>query len=399
MSVMMKSRQSQAYLFCLIGMAVDAVLGLTKVFMGWKSGSVATVGDGFNNLTDVGAVFLLLLTFYYAVKPSDKEHPFGHGRLEYINSTVMASVVLYVGIMLCVDSVQKIITPAPVAVDSYLIATLIFGIFGKLSLSFLYRMAGKVTGAIAFRAYGADSISDVLSTVGVLLAIAVENMTGYLIDGYVGVLVSFMIMYTGYSILREALNSIIGREPEPALYEEVTAFMQSFPEIYGVHDLIIHDYGPENRFLSAHVEIDSRLDLVSAHEICEKLTDAVKEKYKMQAVVHADPKAVGNPREEEYRRDLEAAIFRTHLPLSYHDFYVEEHANGVYMSFEISLTGACALSDEEIYENVSREMESLKKDGDESYIIEMMIDRNFVSGKRYGTEWHHERGNCDIIDK
>lgn len=385
-----ESRQRAAYFFCIVGMAIDGILGAAKVLMGYRSGSVSTVGDGLNNITDVGAVLLLLLTFYYAVKPSDKEHPFGHGRLEYINSTVMASVVLYVGIMLCVDSFQKILSPTPVIVNPYLIATLFLGIFGKLALSFVYRTAAKKTGAEAFRAYGADSISDVMSTAGVLVAIAVESATGLLIDGYVGVLVSFLIMYTGYTILKHALNSIIGTEPDEALYADVKAFMEKIPGIYGVHDLIIHDYGPENRFLSAHVEVDSRLDLVSAHEICEHLTDAVKETYHMQAVVHADPKAVGNPREKEYRRDLESAIFRTGLPLSYHDFYVEEHDGGVYMTFEISFTAPCRLTDEEIYEKLSAEIYALKSESEEDYYIDMMIDRNFVSGKRYGTEWHHE---------
>ncbi len=379
-----ESRRRTAYFFCCLGMAIDGILGGLKIWVGRQSGSISTVGDGFNNVTDVGAVFLLLLTFYYAAKPSDKEHPFGHGRLEYINSTVMASVVLYVGIMLCVDSVRKIWEPEAIVVSAPLLWTLGIGIVGKLSLCFLYQLAVRKTGAESFRAYGADSMSDVLSTVGVLAAVAVEAMTGFLIDGYVGVLVSFLIIHTGYDILKQALNSIIGAEPDNALYQEVREYMETQPGIYGVHDLIIHDYGPENRFLSAHVEMDSRLDLVAAHQIAEGLMDGIKENFRMQAVVHADPKAVGNPREKEYRRDLEAAIYRTRLPLSYHDFYAEEHDGDVYMSFELSFTDKCTLSDEEIYEKLAKEIDEARRETDENYYIDMMIDRNFISGKRYG---------------
>jgi len=370
--------KNKAYLFCLAGMAIDALCGLTKVFVGWQSGSLAVVGDGFNNITDVGAVLLLLLTFYYAAKPSDREHPFGHGRLEYLNSTVMSSIVLYVGISLCVDSVRKILEPEAVVFSPFLIAVLLLGIVGKLSLSLVYKKALKVTGSEVFRAYGADSMSDVLSTAGVLVAACAEHWTGFLLDGWIGALVSLAIMHTGFCILKEALNSIIGAPPDRELYEEVEKFMMGLPGIYGVHDLIIHDYGPENHFLSAHVEMDSRLTLVESHSLAESAMEKIKERFHIQAVLHMDPKAVGNPREALYIRDLEAAIYRSGLPLAYHDFFVEERGEEIEISFEISFKGKCGDSDEEIYHILSKEMEKANP----RYKINLMVDRNFISGKR-----------------
>lgn len=372
------SRKHKAYLFCLAGMAIDALLGLTKVFVGWQSGSLAAVGDGFNNITDVGAVFLLLLTFYYSAKPSDKEHPFGHGRLEYLNSTVMASVVLYVGVTLCVDSVRKILEPEAVIFSPLLVGGLLLGIVGKLSLSLVYKKALKETGSEAFRAYGADSVSDVLSTVGVLVAVAVEHLTGFLIDGWIGALVSLAIMHTGFTILKQALNSIIGAPPDRELYEEVEKFLLDLPGIYGVHDLIIHDYGPESHFLSAHVEMDSRLSLVESHGLAEAAMEKIKERFGIQAVLHMDPKAVGNPREPLYIRDLEAAIYRTGLPLTYHDFFVEERGEEINLSFEISFKGKCEKSDEEIFRILSEELQKANP----CYRAGLMVDRNFISGKR-----------------
>lgn len=376
------NRQRKAYLFCLIGMAIDAALGLSKAFMGWQSGSVSLIGDGFNNITDVGSTFLLLLTFYYAAKPSDREHPFGHGRLEYLNSTVMAAVVLYVGITLLVDSVHKILSPEPVVYSPVLVAVLLVGIVGKLSLSFVYRKARQVTGSDAFAAYGADSLSDVLSTAGVLAALTAEHFTGFLVDGYVGAVMSAVILYTGYGIMKQALNAIIGAPPDSGLYEAVEKEMLASPGICGVHDLIIHDYGPENHFLTAHVEMDSRMSLLASHELAEGLMERIKEKFRIQAVLHVDPKAVGNPKEGLYIRDLEAAIYRTHLPLSYHDFFVDETEDAIRISFEVSFIGKCTAGDEEIYEALTREMKKL----DEKYTIEIMVDRNFISGHRYGAE-------------
>lgn len=376
------TRKQKAYMFCLAGMGIDALLGLTKIFMGWQSGSISVIGDGFNNITDVGATFLLLLTFYYASKPSDRSHPFGYGRLEYLNSTVMAASVLYVGVSLVVDSGEKILEPESIVFSPLLVAVLIVGIVGKLLLSYLYRMAEKTTGSNAFSAYGADSISDVLSTTGVLVAVVAEHFTGWHIDGYVGIVISLAIIYTGFQILKRAVTSIIGAPPDSSMHREIEQFMMSIPGIYGVHDLILHDYGPENHFLSAHVEMDSQMSLVESHRQAEMLMERLKEQFHIQAVIHVDPKAVANPKEGQYMRDLEAAIYRTQLPLSYHDFFVEEYDGEIYLSFELALTEKCKKTDEEIYEELNAAMKALS----DRYHISIMIDRHFVSGKRLGEE-------------
>lgn len=382
--ISLQNRQHKAYLFCLVGMGIDALLGLIKVFMGWQSGSIAVMGDGFNNMTDVGSTFLLLLTFYYSAKPSDKEHPFGHGRLEYLNSTVMAAVVLYVGITLAVDSIHKILEPEPIIFSPLLVGALLVGVAGKLILSLVYKQALKSTQSEAFKAYGADSISDVLSTVGVLAAIIVEKWTGLHIDGYMGVIMALIIIYTGYSILKQALNAIIGAPPDQNLYEAVDKFMMAHKGIYGVHDLIIHDYGPENQFLTAHVEMDSRLGLVESHAIAEELMEDIKETFHIQAVLHMDPRVVDDPKEAEYRRDLEAALYLVHLPISYHDFFVQKDGNQIHISFEVSFYMPCDKTDQEVYDLINQEMVKINP----NYHIDLMVDRNFISGKRYGGHMH-----------
>lgn len=375
-----QSRTGKALLVGGVGLLVNFVLGSVKLFAGWQSGFLSVMGDGFNNITDMGSVLLLMMTFYYAAKPSDKEHPFGHGRLEYINSTVMASVILYVGITLLMESVEKIIHPEDTNFTPMVAGILIFGLIGKLFLAWWYKKASRDLQSDSFLAYSADSLSDMLSTTGVLVATFVEYLFGYHIDGIMGAIMSLFILWTGYGILKQALNSILGTTPDSEVYKEIKQCILSCPGVYGVHDLIVHDYGPENHFATAHVELDSALNLVQSHELAENVMTTLKEKLQVQAVIHADPKAVSNPREGEYRRDLESAIYRSGLPLAYHDFFVEEEKESINLSFELSLKGPCQKKDEEIYEAILSELKQINP----NYHVETMVDRNFISGKTYG---------------
>lgn len=375
-------RTKKAFLAGSVGLFVNFLLGFFKILAGWQSGFLSVVGDGFNNITDMGSVILLMMTFYYAAKPSDKEHPFGHGRLEYINSTVMAAVILYVGITLLVQSVQKILHPEDTTFTPFVAVILVVGLAGKLFLAWWYKRAGKRLNSHAFDAYSADSLSDMLSTSGVLVATLVEYFFGVHIDGYVGTIMALFILWTGYGIMKNAVNSILGATPDAEVYKKIRECILSCPGVYGVHDLIVHDYGPENHFCTAHVELDSSLDLVESHELAENVMTTLREKLNVQATIHADPKAVSNPREEGYRRDLESAIYRSKLPLSYHDFFVEERGGEIHLSFELALTGPCRLSDKEIYEKICECLQEINP----AFTVETMVDRNFISGKVYGAD-------------
>ena len=208
------SRTQQAILVGLVGLAVNFVLGGVKVFIGWQSGFLSVMGDGFNNITDMGSVLLLMMTFYYAAKPSDSEHPFGHGRLEYINSTVMAAVILYVGITLGKESIEKILHPEDTHFTPLVAGILVFGLIGKLFLAWWYKRASQRLSSDSFLAYSADSLSDMLSTAGVLVATLVEYFFGWHIDGVMGVIMSLFILWTGYGIMKQAVNDILGSTPD-----------------------------------------------------------------------------------------------------------------------------------------------------------------------------------------
>ena len=375
-------REQYSILGGVLGIICNLFLFVSKFLVGMASNSIGILSDAFNNLTDMGSSFISIISAKLSNRPPDKEHPFGHGRLEYINSTVMAAVILYVGITLLVQSVQKILHPEDTTFTPFVAVILMVGLVGKLFLAWWYKRAGKRLNSHAFDAYSADSLSDMLSTSGVLVATLVEYFFGVHIDGYVGTIMALFILWTGYGIMKNAVNSILGATPDAEVYKKIRECILSCPGVYGVHDLIVHDYGPENHFCTAHVELDSSLDLVESHELAENVMTTLREKLNVQATIHADPKAVSNPREEGYRRDLESAIYRSKLPLSYHDFFVEERDGEIHLSFELALTGPCRLSDKEIYDKICECLQEINP----AFTVETMVDRNFISGRVYGAD-------------
>lgn len=387
------SRFRKSMIFAIGGLLVNFFLGISKVFVGWQSGFISIIGDGFNNITDMGAVILLMMTFYYSAKPSNTTHPFGLGRLEYINTTAMAAVILYVGITLLIESIQKILSPEEAVFSPVVAAVLVLGMVCKLFLAWWYKKGGKVTGSGAFAAYSADSLSDLWSTAGVLISTLAEYFGGFPIDGYMGAAMSLYILWTGWKIMRNAIDLILGAKPDSKIYSEIKKCILECPGVYGVHDLIVHDYGPGNHFATAHVELDSSLSLVEGHELSENVMTTLREKLHVQAVIHADPKAVTNPREAQYRTDLEAAIYRSGIPVTYHDFFVEEDSDRINLSFELTLSSKSDKTDEEIYHIISGELKGINP----KYHAEMIIDRNFISGKVYGLDRKEARRRLDHI--
>lgn len=373
-------RYRKSLWYCFIGMIVNLFLGGSKIFIGYESGFLSIVGDGFNNITDVGTVVLLAMTIYYATQPADAEHPFGHGRLEYINSTVISAIIIYVGMTLLMESITKIRFPKDTEFTMVTAGVLLFSMVVKCFLAWFYQRAGQKINSEAFYAYGKDSLSDLFATTGILIAAFVEHSTGYHIDGMVGVIVSLLILYTGYEILKQALSRIVGTTADSDVYQKIKEEVLTVPGVYGVHDLILHDYGPEHHFASVHVEVDSGISFMESHDITEDVTFRLRDKFNLQVVVHADPTSILDPKEKEYRRDLESAIYQSKIPVTYHDFFALKKNGKIEISFELTLEGACDKSDEEIYEVISEKMTHMNP----LYQIELLVDRNFISGKLYG---------------
>lgn len=368
------SRQRKAFFAALVGLIINLILGMVKIFAGWQSGFLSVIGDGFNNITDVGAVILLMMTFYYASKPSDKEHPFGHGRLEYVNSTVMSAIILYVGITLLVESVQKILHPEDSYFSIWTASALIVGIIAKLFLTWWYKRAGENLKSEAFNAYSADSFSDILSTTGVLVAACVEYFSGYHVDGIMGVIMSLFILYTGYGIMKEALNSIIGATPDAEMYEKIKTVILETPGVYGVHDLIVHDYGPGRRFASLHAELPYNMDMLDAHEIIDTAEKRVKNNLGCDISIHLDPVITDDEQINELRKITNQIISTIDARLSMHDFRVMRGPMMKKLMFDVVVPYDFEISDDVLKKKIN----SYIKIYDENCYAVINIDRAMV---------------------
>lgn len=368
------SRQRKAFFAALVGLIINLILGMVKIFAGWQSRFLSVIGDGFNNITDVGAVILLMMTFYYASKPSDKEHPFGHGRLEYVNSTVMSAIILYVGITLLVESVQKILHPEDSYFSIWTASALIVGIIAKLFLTWWYKRAGENLKSEAFNAYSADSFSDILSTTGVLVAACVEYFSGYHVDGIMGVIMSLFILYTGYGIMKEALNSIIGATPDAEMYEKIKTVILETPGVYGVHDLIVHDYGPGRRFASLHAELPYNMDMLDAHEIIDTAEKRVKNNLGCDISIHLDPVITDDEQINELRKITNQIISTIDARLSMHDFRVMRGPMMKKLMFDVVVPYDFEISDDVLKKKIN----SYIKIYDENCYAVINIDRAMV---------------------
>lgn len=368
------SRQRKAFFAALVGLIINLILGMVKIFAGWQSGFLSVIGDGFNNITDVGAVILLMMTFYYASKPSDKEHPFGHGRLEYVNSTVMSAIILYVGITLLVESVQKILHPEDSYFSIWTASALIVGIIAKLFLTWWYKRAGENLKSEAFNAYSADSFSDILSTTGVLVAACVEYFSGYHVDGIMGVIMSLFILYTGYGIMKEALNSIIGATPDAEMYEKIKTVILETPGVYGVHDLIVHDYGPGRRFASLHAELPYNMDMLDAHEIIDTAEKRVKNNLGCDISIHLDPVITDDEQINELRKITNQIISTIDARLSMHDFRVMRGPMMKKLMFDVVVPYDFEISDDVLKKKIN----SYIKIYDDNCYAVINIDRAMV---------------------
>ncbi len=274
------------------GVILNILLAAAKIIAGLLSGSLAIAADGYNNLTDAAASIMTIIGFKAAQKPADSEHPFGHARSEYIAGVAVAFFVTIVGAGICKDSIGKIFRPSDVDYGVLSLFVLGISIIVKFSMMVYYRKIGKKITSTTLYAAAADSRNDALATFGVLLSAIIARTFDINIDGYIGLLISVFIIYSGIKLVGEALSPLLGRAPNPDFVDEICKEIKSHPGILGVHDLMVHDYGPGNCFASIHCEMDYRLGTLESHEIVDKIEREFLEKGIM-LVIHFDPVDVG----------------------------------------------------------------------------------------------------------
>lgn len=350
-------RSSCGKLAGLVGIVCNAVLFLIKLAAGLLSGSVSVLADAMNNLADSSGSVVTLLGFKLSEKPADDDHPYGHARMEYLTGFVVAAMILLIGAELVKSSVTKIFRPEETAFSWLTVGILVASILVKLWLSgFSHKLAKKIQSS-ALEATAADSRNDVISTLVVLAAGLVSMFLHWHIDGYVGLAVAVFIIYSGVGIAKDTIDPLLGAAPDPELVEKVSQTILSHEKILGIHDLIIHDYGPGRRFASVHVEMDSRESPLLCHDIIDDIERDCGREHNLHLVIHYDPLVTDDAELSRMRQLVTEEIRAIDDRLTLHDFRMVEGPGHTNLIFDLVVPFDMETRQEELKAAIDRRVQ------------------------------------------
>ena len=341
-------RRAYGTLVSTVGIILNLLLAAGKFTVGLLFGAISIQADAINNLSDAGSQIISLITFKLAAKPADRDHPFGHARIEYVASMIVSFLILLVGWELLSDSVDKIINPSETVFSWLAVAVLGASVLVKLWLCVFNRKIAKKIDSSVMRATAADSLSDAGATFAVLVATLVFKFTGWDPDAYMGILVALLILWAGIKILNDTKNSILGEQPSEETVAQIEAMVEEFRDqgAIGIHDLVVHNYGPGRVMASLHVEVDGDADIYASHDMADLIERRLAVECGIEATVHMDPIAIRDPRVSELRAYAEAIVTEIDDRLRIHDFRIvpgETHTNLIFdiaAPFELALTNA-----------------------------------------------------------
>ena len=357
-----------------VGIVLNLLLSAGKLFAGLMTGSISITADAFNNLSDAGSSVVTLVGFKLAGQKADDGHPFGHGRMEYLAGLLVSLMILLVGVELGRSSIGKILRPE--AVDFSLVSTgiLAASILVKLWMGQFNRGLGRKIGSAAMAATAADSLSDAVATAAVLAGTLVNRFAHVNIDGWVVLAVAVFILRSGWGAAKYTINPLLGESPDPELVKQLRELVLSHPQVVGMHDLIIHDYGPGRRLCSFHAEVPQDADILDAHDAIDHIEREIKEKFGIETTVHMDPIATADEKVNQLRRQV-ADLARVVEPeMTIHDFRVVRGPTHTNVIFDAVVPHKCRLTDEEVLQRLRRAVSAL----DPTYQAVIQIDRAYV---------------------
>lgn len=328
-------REAYGRLAGIVGVVCNVLLFVGKFLLGTLTGSVAITADAVNNLSDASSSIVTLIGFRLAARPADGGHPFGHHRIEYLAGLAVAAMILLIGVELVKTSIGKILHPANVECTAATILVLLASILVKLWLAHFNRTLGKKISSPALMATAADSRNDVITTAAVLLCAALSVATGLRLDGYVGLLVALFILWSGVSIAKDTIDPLLGAAPDESLVQAIASEIRGYDGILGLHDLMVHDYGPGRRFASAHAEVDYRMDILDAHELLDDIERDVRAKLRVDLVLHCDPIVTDDAERNALRGRVLEYLTEQDERLTIHDFRVVRGSGHTNVIFDL----------------------------------------------------------------
>ena len=361
-----------------VAIGVNVLLSLLKILAGafLLGGSVSVIADGVNNLSDAASGLISLLGFKLAEKPADAEHPYGHGRYEYLSGLMVALLILVIGVELLKSSVVKIFSPGKTGFSLIALSILLFSILGKLWLMYFNRNLSLRIHSETLRATSADSRNDVITTLSVLIAALISRFTGFDLDGYIGAAVALFILYSGYGLVKSTIDPLLGKAPDQSFIDHIEQKVLSYEGVLGTHDLMVHDYGPGRQFASIHVEISADIDALKGHELIDRIEQDFK-KEGLSVVIHYDPICNSDSELGEFRLWLEQEVKNIDPSLSIHDIRMVPCATHTNLIFDCVVPSSSQKSDRQVKE----ELTTIIRDSYPAYLPVIHIDRSYLSTK------------------
>lgn len=320
-----------------VGIVCNLILFVLKIGIGTISGSVSITADAMNNLSDATSSVVTLVGFKLAEKPADEDHPYGHARYEYLSGLAVAAMIIVIGFELGKTSLEKIFDPTPVEVSLPVILILLAAVGVKLWLCLFNRKLGKRIRSSTLLATAADSRNDVIATLAVLAAMAVEGLTHLRVDGYMGLLVAAFILYSGVSLAKQTISPLLGETASAELRENIVDIIRKEPKVLGYHDLMVHDYGPGQRFASMHVEMDEKENALQCHELIDNLERICLSQLNVHLVIHYDPIVTGDQQLEQLRKRVRELLQQEDARITIHDFRMVQGREDTNLIFDVAL--------------------------------------------------------------
>jgi len=356
-----------------VGIGVNLLLFLLKLLAGFLTASIAVVADAFNNLSDAGTAIMTMVGFHLAGQEADEEHPFGHGRMEYLAGLIVALAILLVGFELFKSSVGKIFHPEPVTFSLLSSLILVTAVLLKLWLHGFYREIGRCIDSAALRASAADSLSDAVATAIVLVSGLTGAWLELPVDGWVGVLVAAFIFKAGWQAVKETLDPLLGRPMDPELAADIDRLVLDHPYILGIHDLVYHDYGPGRAMMSFHAEVPADGDLLAIHDVIDHIERELKQRNRIETVIHMDP-IVRDEKTLQLRQKVEELAKELGSTLTVHDFRITAGPIHTNILFDVVVPYGFSMTDSQVKKELSQRIRALS----ERYYPVIEVDRSFV---------------------
>ena len=367
-------RRAYGVLCGCVGIALNLLLFAGKLLAGILSRSIAVTADAVNNLSDAGSSIVTLLGFKLAAQAPDRDHPFGHGRLEYVSGLVVSMVILLMGVELGKTSIDKIFHPEPVTFSPVVAVIVCVSILVKLYMVFYNRSVGRKISSAAMAATAADSLSDCLATGAVLLGTLAGHFWNLQIDGWCGGAVALFILWSGFGAAKATVDPLLGQPPSPEFVGQIHTLVRSRPEIIGIHDLIVHDYGPGRRILSLHAEVPASGDILELHDVVDALEKQLNEELGCLATIHMDPVVNDGGLTTEARERVAAMVRIIDPAISIHDFRMVPGPTHTKLIFDVEVPFQCSLPDQEVRRRVQSGVQAL----DEGWSAVVEVEKSYV---------------------